>query len=329
MPLSQSKEKLMYNDYPTHDAASQIVVRGLSHFYPKCKAPALKNIDLTIRKGSILGLLGPNGAGKSTLLGLLTGQLHLQQGSIEMSGFDAHSQMRQIKAISALVPQDYAFYPTLTLHDNLDFFAGVYRLGDAYSARLKQCVEICRLDALLNRRAEDCSGGEKRRLNLAIALLNAPSILYLDEPTVGIDAESRQHILAAISQLRSAGTTIVYTSHYLEEVEAICDEVAFINHGEILAHDSLANLLQQDQGKVAWLRFHTTPSADDIAALSAFAPAMQGTHTLRLDLPSNADPLLLLAQTLAQHHLQPDHLQIGFNRLERIYFDLLAIEPGH
>ncbi|MFT3929832.1 MAG: ABC transporter ATP-binding protein [Spongiibacteraceae bacterium] len=310
------------------DHASQIIIRNLSHSYPGAAAPALQDINLTLSKGRILGLLGPNGAGKSTLLGLLTGQLRVQQGSIDMAGFSARSQMREIKAISALVPQDYAFYPTLTLRNNLEFFAGVYRLGDRFPERLAQCVEICRLDALLDRRAEECSGGEKRRLNLAIALLNAPAILYLDEPTVGIDAESRQHILTAIGQLRRKGTTIIYTSHYLEEVEAICDDVAFINHGKILAHDSLVNLLQQDQGKVAWLRFRSAPAASDLAALSAFAPTMQDSNTLRLNMPSDADPLLLLAQTLAQHQLQPDHVQIGFNRLERIYFDLLAAKPG-
>jgi ABC-2 type transport system ATP-binding protein len=318
----------MHNASSNYGAAPQIVIRDLSHAYPKTAAPALRNINLTIPKGCILGLLGPNGAGKSTLLALLTGQLSVQQGSIEMAGFNAHAQMRHIKAMSALVPQDYAFYPTLTLRNNLEFFAGVYRLGDNYPARLARCVEICRLDTLLDRRAELCSGGEKRRLNLAIALLNAPAILYLDEPTVGIDAESRQHILAAIAQLRREGTTIIYTSHYLEEVEAICDEIAFINHGEIVARDSLVNLLQHERGKIAWLRFRTEPTTADLAALAAFAPAMQGSHMIRLNLPANADPLLLLAQTLAQHHLQPDHLQVGFNRLEQIYFDLLAVEPG-
>ncbi len=143
------------------------------------------------------------------------------------------------------MPQDLAFYPALTGRENLKYFADVYGLSTAqWRQRLEYCVEVCRLDEVLEQRAARYSGGLKRRLNLAIGLLHAPRILYLDEPTVGIDARSRQVIVAAIKALRAAGTTLVYTSHYMEEIEAICDTLAVIDHGRVVARGTTADLVR-------------------------------------------------------------------------------------
>ena len=229
-------------------------VEAINHRYFGADEAALKDISLTIMAGSCFGLLGPNGAGKTTLISLLTGILSPQssaqppQGRIHVSGFEYPAQAEQIKAISGLVPQDYAFYPALTGRENLQFFAGLYQLAPAaVAARIDYCVAVCGLGKVLDQRAATYSGGIKRRLNIALGLLHNPKIIYLDEPTVGIDAQSRYFILQAIQQLKADGMTIVYTSHYMEEVEQICDEVAIIDHGEVLLQAPMATLLQNER----------------------------------------------------------------------------------
>lgn len=214
-----------------------ITANHLSFSYPAANQAALNDVSITIPTGSCFGLLGPNGAGKSTLLALLTGILPLQQGEVIFSSQSISS---------ALVPQDFAFYPSLTVQENLSCFAGLYGFSDARKqAQIAFAVHACGLEDALKKRAAQCSGGVRRRLNLAIGLLNQPQVLFLDEPTVGIDAQSRHFILNTIRQLQQSGTTIVYTSHYMEEIQSICDVLAIIDHGKLLLQDTLANILQR------------------------------------------------------------------------------------
>jgi ABC-2 type transport system ATP-binding protein len=225
-----------------------ITINNVGYRYAHSSTAALDGITLGIPRGSSFGLLGPNGAGKTTLLSILTGVQTLQSGTVSIAGQSLAQHAAAIKSISAYVPQDYAFYLALSGRENLRFFAGVYGLSGAqWRERLEYCTSVCRLQELLDKRAGQYSGGMRRRLNLAIGLLNAPQILYLDEPTVGIDVLSRQVIVEAIQALRNHGTTVIYTSHYMEEVEAICDEIAIINHGHLIARDTTVNLLQQGQ----------------------------------------------------------------------------------
>lgn len=227
------------------NTAAAISARHVGFRYPGEASDALVDVSLSVMRGSCFGLLGPNGAGKSTLLALLTGILPLQAGAIEILGQPV-GRNRQLRALSALVPQDYAFYPALTVRENLECFAGLYGLRDGMRrARVDEAVTVCGLESLLGKRASSCSGGVRRRLNLAIGLLNKPQLLYLDEPTVGIDAQSRHFILDSIRQLQRGGMTIVYTSHYMEEIQAICDTLAIIDHGRLLLQDTLANVLAQ------------------------------------------------------------------------------------
>lgn len=220
-----------------------ITVNNISFTYPDENQPALEDVSLSISTGSCFGLLGPNGAGKSTLLALLTGIIKPQQGEILING-KLLTNTRTLHNTISLVPQDYAFYPTLTASENLNCFAGLYGLyGVQKRERIDFAVKVCGLSELLDRRASACSGGVRRRLNLAIGLLNRPEILFLDEPTVGIDAQSRYFILESIQRLQREGMTIVYTSHYMEEIQAICDALAIIDHGKLLLQDTLANVL--------------------------------------------------------------------------------------
>jgi ABC-2 type transport system ATP-binding protein len=227
------------------NTAAAIVADDISFTYLGENLPALDNISLTIPAGSCFGLLGPNGAGKSTLLAILTGILPLQNGRVSVHGNTIEHNAALHRQV-ALVPQDYAFYPTLTGRENLECFAGLYGLtGDTKRASIDFAVQVCGLGELLNRRAASCSGGVRRRVNLAIGLLNRPSILFLDEPTVGIDAQSRHFILESITRLQREGMTIIYTSHYLEEIQSVCDHLAIIDHGTLLLADSLAAVLAQ------------------------------------------------------------------------------------
>lgn len=224
-----------------------ITARDIVFTYPGENTAALNGVSITIPTGSCFGLIGPNGAGKSTLLSLLTGILPLQQGEIHFDHHpDNHANTNDTNKCIALVPQDYAFYPSLTLRENLSCFAGLYGFsGTTKKLHIDFAIQACGLSEMLEKRAAQCSGGVRRRLNLAIGLLNQPRILFLDEPTVGIDAQSRHFILDTIRQLQQSGMTIVYTSHYMEEVQAICDVLAIIDHGRLLLQDTLTHVLKR------------------------------------------------------------------------------------
>ena len=204
------------------------------------KIKALDGFSLEIKKGSIFGLLGVNGAGKSTILSMLNGLIKATSGDIEVFGLDMKKDKKKIKKISSIIPQNLAFYEQLTVKENLDFFA---KIQNAKEENMQRAIEINSIEDLLNQRALILSGGQKRRLNIAIGLLNSPQIIYFDEPTVGIDPKSRNEILESIRGYKELGITVVYTSHYMNEVEMICDEVAIISKGKLVTQETnLKNL---------------------------------------------------------------------------------------
>lgn len=303
-----------------------ISVANLSYRYRGAEAPALDGIDLTVPRGSSFGLLGPNGAGKTTLLSLLTGLLPPQQGTLRIAGLDIAAEPARIKAMNGLVPQEYAFYLALTGRENLRFFADIYGLGLAqWRERLDYCVGVCGLASVLDRPAGHYSGGLKRRLNLAIGLLNTPQILYLDEPTVGVDAQSRQVIVGAIQALRAQGTTLIYTSHYMEEIEAICDELAIIDRGRVVARAPMSELLHAGHGKEVRIKLHAPLTAEDTQALARWQPRETGL-TLQLSLQDSAE-LGELTGVLAVRGIGIERLEFGVSRLEQIYLKLLQDGP--
>ncbi|PKO43308.1 MAG: ABC transporter ATP-binding protein [Betaproteobacteria bacterium HGW-Betaproteobacteria-4] len=219
-------------------------VDGVSYRYRDAAAPALQDVSLNIPAGGIYGLLGPNGAGKTTLISLLAGLLTVADGNISLNGQPlAEARAANPRAIS-LVPQDYAFYPMLTVAENLRFFAGVLGLNSRDAkTQIDAAIAFARLEQVTGKRAEQLSGGLRRRLNLAIGLLGRPQLLLLDEPTVGVDPQSRSFLLESIAALPAAGTTVLYTSHYMEEVEAICQRVAILDQGRVLSEGTLDDLL--------------------------------------------------------------------------------------
>ena len=213
--------------------------------------PAVRGVTLSVPTGSVFGLLGPNRAGKTTLISILAGQLRTPVEKVTIDGAPLEELRRREPASLGLVPQEFAFYPMLTCAENLRFFAAVQRLaGKALRERVAAVSGFARIDNVLGRRAGELSGGLRRRLNLAIGLLTEPRILLLDEPTVGVDPQSRAFLLESIRGLAAAGRTVVYTSHYMEEVEAICDRVAILDGGKVLREGALADLLRDDAAVV-------------------------------------------------------------------------------
>jgi ABC-2 type transport system ATP-binding protein len=219
---------------------------------------AVKGISFSVEEGEVFGLLGPNGAGKTTAISMLTGVLPPTSGTARIGGYDITTQLAQVKQVNGLVPQDLALYPTLSARANLNFFGRIYGLG---GKELKERVDdVLRLVALTDR-ADDAietfSGGMKRRINIAAGLVHLPRLLFLDEPTVGVDPQSRNHIFESVLRLnRERGMSIVYTSHYMEEVELLCKRVAIIDQGEIIAMDTVKNLIGMLGGGVIHLGLH-------------------------------------------------------------------------
>ncbi len=208
---------------------------------------ALDGINLRVQKGTILGLLGQNGAGKTTLVSILNGLTPYNQGEISIFGLPLKTNLREIRQRSSFIPQSFAFYENLTVMENLRFFAGIQNIrGKQLRQSIEQAIATNRLDNMLEQRAHALSGGQKQRLNIAIGLLNDPEIIYFDEPTAGIDPELRNSILQTIHSFKDAGKTIIYTSHYMQEIEQICDEAAIIHHGKIICHAPVATLLTKD-----------------------------------------------------------------------------------
>ncbi|OOH90654.1 ABC transporter ATP-binding protein [Pasteurellaceae bacterium 15-036681] len=220
-------------------------ISHLSHTYLNSKIPALQNIHLEIPQSSAVGLLGPNGAGKTTLMSLLTGLQSVQQGQILFEGVPFEKLSKSQRHQISLVPQDFAFYPLLSVWENLKFFASLYGINDR--AHLQQLLEKTGLTSHKSKLAKHLSGGLKRRLNFAIGLINRPKVIFLDEITVGIDPQSRQFILNSVAELTQQGVTVIYTSHYLQEIELLCDKLVLLNEGKLIYQGSVQGILAEGQ----------------------------------------------------------------------------------
>ena len=215
---------------------------------------AVKGISLQVARGEVFGLLGPNGSGKTTTISMLTALLEPSSGKITVNGLDLKTHTNQVKAQMGLVPQEMALYMTLSARQNLMFFGRIYGLR---GKELRQRVdEALRMIGLIER-ADDpvsaYSGGMKRRVNIAAGLLHKPQILFLDEPTVGVDPQSRNAIFENVEALNRAGMTVIYTTHYMEEAQRLCHRVAIVDEGRIIALDTPAALIRSLGGGVVML----------------------------------------------------------------------------
>ena len=284
---------------------------NLSHRYPGSSRAALQGIDLRVQAGECLGLLGSNGAGKTTLLSLLSGVLPLQQGTLRWSG----------KPRLGLVPQQLAFYAGLKVSENLELFADLYRLrGAERRHRLQQCIAICALDDKLARRSEQLSGGEQRRLNFAIGLLQPADIYLFDEATVGVDAANRQHLLTAVEQLTADGKAVIYTSHYLEEIERVAQRILLLHEGQVRLDLDKRQLLGDDHGLLLeWPDAAPARLNELLAELHLSAESLpKGLRIAAL----NGQQLLAITAFVAAQDGLPNLLRFGRPSLEQLYLRL-------
>jgi len=197
---------------------------------------AVKNVNFEVQQGEIFSLLGPNGAGKSTTISMLSCLLAPSGGQAYVMGHSVVSEAQAVKTAIGIVPQDIALYPDLSARENLDFWGRMYGLrGSALSKRVDEVLEIIQLADRQNDRVDKFSGGMKRRVNIGAALMHKPAVIIMDEPTVGIDPQSRRHILDNIKELNSQGMTVLYTTHYMEEAQELSDHIAIMDQGEIIA----------------------------------------------------------------------------------------------
>ncbi len=278
-----------------------IEISNLNKAYKKHKI--LENLNLSIKEGSVFGLLGPNGAGKTTLVSILNFLIPKDNGIVKVFGFDLDKHANEIKSISSYVPQTYAFYPKLTTYENLEFFGALYGLkANELKKRIEYCIEATSLEKYINRQAHTYSGGLKRRLNIAIGLLNNPKILYLDEPTVGIDPQSRKYILNVIKNInKEKNTTIIYTSHYMEEVEYLCDEIAILDNSKIILQEKKDELIYKN---------------------SLIKIIFENNTTQEISIKEDYEQLACLFYKIKQENLKIKHIDFGHKSLEDMFLNL-------
>ena len=223
-----------------------INIHDLAFSYPDNASPLFTRLNLKIARGERFGLFGPNGAGKTTLMHLMTGLLSYNEGSIELMGKEIKKGDTSIRKLFGFVPQELSFYQELSPTENLAFFGAWYGLNKReIKTKTNELLQILGLTEVKDKPVEKFSGGMKRRVNLAIGVIHNPQILFLDEPTVGVDVQTRLAIIHYLRELNINGTTLIYTSHQLSEAEGLCEQIALIDEGKIIAHDSLQTLLTQ------------------------------------------------------------------------------------
>jgi ABC-2 type transport system ATP-binding protein len=296
-----------------------LTIENLGYRYASASVAALDGVSLQAARGQVLGLLGPNGAGKTTLISHLSGVLSVQRGSITI---DAES-LAQVRASTptriAVAPQEYAFYPMLSVVENLACFAAAGRLrGARRDERVAACLAFAQLESFAAIRADRLSGGLKRRLNLAIALLPEPELLLFDEPTVGVDPQSRAFMLDAIRTLAKQGAAVIYASHYMEEIEAMAAQVVILDHGRVLRAGSLDQLLAQDSGVLTLAADGMTPDALR-ALLARFGSVLVLGE--RFQLESTAPAAVVLA-ALDAAGARVRQAEFGRANLEQLFLSL-------
>jgi len=233
----------------TKNTKSIIVVNYLQKKYQNAPDFALKGVSLTINKGEFFGLLGPNSAGKTTLISIMCGLLKITSGTVTVGDIDVKQHPRKISNIIGLIPQELALYPNLTIKENIRYFGQMHGLnGKELNRKIEEFITVVKLSTHENKLIANCSGGIKRRANLIAGLIHNPSIVFLDEPTLGVDAQSRNLIFDYLEKLNKTGTTVIYTTHYMKEAENLCSRVVIIDQGEIIAEGSPEMLIKSIDG---------------------------------------------------------------------------------
>jgi ABC-2 type transport system ATP-binding protein len=291
---------------------------------------AVDGVSFQVEAGEVFGLLGPNGAGKSTAMLMVAGLLRPDSGRILLDGQPLRTDSRELRQILGMAPQDLAIYPDLSARENLRFFGALYGLrGGDLDARVENSLERTGLAGRADDAARTFSGGMKRRLNFGIAILHRPRLLILDEPTVGVDPQSRSHLLDGVRQLRDEGVAIIYVSHYMEEVQAVCNRVAIIDHGRMLACDTLRSLLNRMSSELV-LRVEgpTSRLREELAGLVELQESEDGLASIIISRDQHRDEATLNATLarvtalLAECHVHLHEVETHEPNLERLFLEL-------
>ncbi len=287
---------------------------------------AVDGVSFQVKRGQTLGLIGPNGAGKSTTVNIICGLLRPDSGSVLLDGQHLHDGNSSVKMRIGVVPQELALFDELPALENLKLFGALYGLKGAHLK--KRCAEALALVNLSDRAADKpatFSGGMKRRLNIAAALLHDPALLILDEPTTGVDPQSRNAIFDSLDLLRKQGRSLIYTSHYMEEVERLADHIVIIDHGKVIADETPTSLQQRLPGQAALhidLNQAASPSLQaEIKALDGIIHVHAHQQSLEVTL-SKAENALPLLNWLHQNGLQPVHFSTAKASLEAVFLSL-------
>ena len=287
---------------------------------------AVRGVSFDIPKGEVFGLLGPNGAGKTTTISMLTGLIAATGGKVLIDGETLTPRNNQLKSKIGFVPQELALYPTLSAYDNLLFFGRIYGLkGKQLRNRVHEVLEMVALTDRAKDPIEKYSGGMKRRINIAAGLLHQPEILFLDEPTVGVDPQSRNAIFESVEALNRQGLTILYTTHYMEEAERLCNRIGIIDQGKIIALDTPQNLIRGLDGgllRVGLLNGKLPLVQEQVAKLSSIIESQQNEGELIIQTKQSQQALLDVLDITNKLDAKVTSLQILEPNLETVFLQM-------
>jgi ABC-2 type transport system ATP-binding protein len=285
---------------------------------------ALDGVSFQVAPADVFGLLGPNGAGKTTLMSIIAGLRDPTSGEVRVQGELLTRGHRELRRLIGIVPQDLAIYGELTARENLRFFGQLYGLGGKdLERRVDGVLASVALADRADERAGTFSGGMKRRLNLGAALVHGPLLLLLDEPTTGVDPQSRNHIFEEVRRLNNAGLTIIYTSHYMEEVQALCPRVGIIDHGRLIACDTLATLLRQLPGLLRLrVRSPQTAIRSRLDKMPGLRAARGDGRVIEVECADVKRALLEVIPLLAEQGVELTGLETEEPNLERVFLHL-------
>ena len=288
---------------------------------------AVEDVAFAIEEGSIFGLLGPNGAGKTTTISMISCLLVPDAGYVWVVGHSVRTDSTAARRALGIVPQEIALYPTLTAAENLFFWGRMYGLGGrALSQAVDYGLKMAGLEEQAKLRIETFSGGMKRRINIAAGILHRPRVLLMDEPTVGIDPQSRNHILDTVRELNREGMTVLYTSHYMEEVEALCDRIAIVDHGRVIALGSLEELRalvgDEDRVRIELAEEHRDAALAAVQSLQGVSCAELADSTLEVLAPEAAPVLGAMVAAIAQAGAAVRSVEVVEPNLESVFLHL-------
>jgi ABC-2 type transport system ATP-binding protein len=289
---------------------------------------AVAGVSFDVRKGEVFGLLGPNGAGKTTVISIIATERVPSGGDAMLFDHSIRKEPKLVRSMIGVAPQDIAIYPLLTAAENLRFFGRIYGVGRAeLESRIGELLQLVELERRSNDYAGTFSGGMKRRLNLAAALVHSPRVLLLDEPTAGVDPQSREHIFEIVRRLREAGTAILYTTQYMEEAEELCDRLGIMNQGKLIAMGTLDALLANLKCAEI-IEVRGLPPGTDLTLVEAAGGVCRVERTERVIrlFVTSAAPLLEPLQKIITRSRQSVHLKIAPISLEHLFLRLTGTE---